>query len=134
MEDLPMSPVVIVVVSVVALGLAAGILLARKGRGKKPAGPDIGGEIKAMAANVGIQWAEIYERLNPGGDPAVKQELDEFRLSGYQVNSSLGLNVIEAAYDALLAEVDKADRSQITLHDVLCEAAKQHKRVTGRWQ
>ena len=129
-----MSPIVIAVVIVVAVCLAAAILMARKRPKGEPPGPDIGTEIKAMVPNVGIQWTEIYERLNPSGDPALKQELDEFRLSGYQLNATLGLNVIEAAYDALLSKVDEADQSRLSLHQILCEAAKQHKRVTGRWQ
>ena len=129
-----MGPVVIVVLIVVAVCVAAAILMARKRPEEEPPGPDIGAEIKAMLPNVGIQWPEIYERLNPSGDPGLKQELDGFRLSGYQLNATLGLNVIDAAHDALLSKADEADQSRLSLHEILCEAAKQHKRVSGRWQ
>lgn len=128
--------IVIVVALLVMLtaGIAVAFTIIRRRSVGRPRGVDVGLAIGAMASNIGIQWAAIYERLNPSGDPQVKQMLDEFRLSGYQLNARLGLNVIEASFDAIAKERGQARRAAITVQEVLAQAMKQHERVAGRWQ
>ena len=129
-----MSPLVVVVIVVLAIAVVAALVLALRRREAKPTGPDIGAEIKAMVPNLGVQWTEIYERLNPTGDPQVKRLLDDFRNSGYQFNAHLGLKVLAASCDAIAARAGGGAAARFTIQDVLAEAMKQHQRVAGRWQ
>ena len=95
---------------------------------------DIGAEIRSMLPNVGVQWTEIYERLNPYGDDQLRFMLDRFRNSGYQLNAHLGLKVLAAAYDSAVGKRVASDVSGVSLEEVLQEAMKQHERVTERRQ
>lgn len=134
----------IIVLVVIGLAVVAVIAIAALRAAKKPAGTpalraaekpaaiDVGPEIRAMSPNMGVQWTEIYERLNPDDDPQVTQMLQEFRLSGYQLNAHLGLNVIAASYDAISERRGQAADSVITIQEVLGEAMRQHRKVAGR--
>ena len=130
-----MTEVVIAVVVIVVLAIAGWAVLTRLKAARK--GIDVRAEINAMLPNVGIQWTEIYERLNPRGDPTIKQLLDSFRNSGYQFNPHLGLKVLAAAcgdlaeakagkgeLDRLLGQ-GKPQDSSVGLEEAVHEAIRQ---------